>query len=120
MDWFNFKSILIAAIIFIPLERFFAVRSKQKLFRRGWANHLFYLLANGFLIKIGLVGIIVAAAGLSNWLVPASIKVMVSSQPYWLQFAEILVVADLGFLCSTSRLSRRPVALEFSCNTPQH
>jgi sterol desaturase/sphingolipid hydroxylase (fatty acid hydroxylase superfamily) len=97
MDWFNFKSILIAAIIFIPLERLFAVRSKQKLFRRGWANDLFYLLANGFLIKMGLVVIIVAAAGLSNWLVPASIKVMVSSQPYWLQFAEILVVADLGF-----------------------
>ncbi len=90
MDWFNFKSILIAAIIFIPLERVLALRSKQKLFRRGWANDLFYLLANGFLIKIGLIGIIVAAAGLSNWLVPASIKVMVSSQPYWLQFAEIL------------------------------
>ena len=48
MDWFNFKSILIAAIIFIPFERLFAVRSKQKLFRRGWANDPFYLLANGF------------------------------------------------------------------------
>ena len=40
MDVVNFKSILIAAIIFIPLERAFAVRPNQKIF--GPAGSMIY------------------------------------------------------------------------------
>ena len=97
MDWANFQGVLIAAVIFIPLERLFAIRAEQKLLRPGWINDLFYLLANGFLIKLCLALIIVATLGLSKWFMPTSIQVMARAQPYWVQFAEIIVIADLGF-----------------------
>ena len=54
-------------------------------------------MANGFLIKLGLAGIIILTLWLSKWLVPTSIQGMISSQPHWLQFFEILIIADLGF-----------------------
>jgi sterol desaturase/sphingolipid hydroxylase (fatty acid hydroxylase superfamily) len=97
MDWFGLKGALIAAVIFIPLERLFAVRPEQKILRAGWATDLFYFLVNGLIIKLGLAALIVATLALTNLLVPNSVPAMIAAQPYWLQFVEILIVADLGF-----------------------
>lgn len=97
MDWFGLMSVLIAAVIFVPLERLFALRAAQKVFRRGWLNDLFYLLVNGVFIRLGLTVIIVGTLWLTKLLVPNIVQEVVAAQPWWLQIIEVLVVADLGF-----------------------
>lgn len=54
MDIFGIKGLLICALIFIPFEHLFAERP-QKIFRKGLAVDLIYLLFNGFIIKVAIV-----------------------------------------------------------------
>jgi hypothetical protein len=54
-EWLNLKSLLIACLIFIPLERLLAMHPHQKVFRRGWWNDVIYVFANGWLIKLGVL-----------------------------------------------------------------
>src|SRR5689334_18815019 len=95
VEWL--KGLLLTALIFVPLERVLALRSSQKLFRRGWANDMVYFTVNGQLINLGLSavasGIIIAA----GWFVPAGFRSVVAAQPIWLQVLEIIVLSDLGF-----------------------
>jgi len=97
MDPLGFKTILITCLIFVPLERLLALHPNQKIFRRGWHTDVIYLLLNGALIKLGLLGVIFAVAFLSSWVVPASFRELVSSQPYWLQLVEAIILSDIGF-----------------------
>lgn len=97
MNWFEFKDLLLVVLIFVPLERVLALRPEQKILRGGWKVDLVHLFATGFLIKLGvglaLAGMIVGA----ERLVPAGWRAAVAAQPHWLQFVEILILADLGF-----------------------
>ena len=71
-DWLNLKGILIACLIFIPLERLLAMHPGQRIFRRGCWNDVIYLFMNGWLIKPGILLIIVGVMVVSRWLVPPS------------------------------------------------
>src|SRR5688572_10906564 len=93
----DFRLFLVAAFVFIPLERLFAAREGQKLLRDGWANDLVYVFVNGIVIRIGLVFALLAILALSALLVPASFRTAVAGQPPWLQVIEVLLIADLGF-----------------------
>jgi sterol desaturase/sphingolipid hydroxylase (fatty acid hydroxylase superfamily) len=96
-DWLNLKSILIACLIFIPLERLLAMHPLQGIFRRGWWNDVIYLFVNGWLIKLGVLIMIAGPIVVSAWLIPPPVRVAVAGQPYWLQIVEVVLVADLGF-----------------------
>lgn len=93
----DFRLFLVAAFVFIPLERLFAARKEQKLLRDGWANDLVYVFVNGIVIRVGLLFAIVAILALGAWMAPASLRSAVASQPLWLQLIEVLLLADLGF-----------------------
>src|SRR5438067_2208136 len=54
MDPLRLKVILITCVVFVPLERLFALHRKQKVFRLDWANDLFFLLLNGLVVKLPL------------------------------------------------------------------
>jgi sterol desaturase/sphingolipid hydroxylase (fatty acid hydroxylase superfamily) len=97
VELFNIKGVLIAALIFIPLERVFAMHAGQKVFRRGWGNDLIYMLFNGVVIKLGLAVLLFGVMILSGWLVPRELQASVAAQPLWLQSLQVIVVADLGF-----------------------
>ena len=60
MNLIDFKHLLLVVLIFVPLERVFALRTGQKILRPGWVVDLTHLLASGLLIKLGL-GITLAA-----------------------------------------------------------
>ncbi len=97
MDLIDLKQLLLVVLIFVPLERVFALRPGQKILRPDWALDLAHLLASGLLIKLGLT---LTLAGLilgTEQLVPAGWRAAVAAQPFWLQLVEILVLADLGF-----------------------
>ena len=54
MDLIDFKAILIASLIFVPLERILSLYPEQKVLRKHWVNDLVYLFINGIPIKIGI------------------------------------------------------------------
>ncbi len=93
----DFRLFLVAAFVFIPLERLFAARQGQKLLRDGWANDLVYVFVNGVVIRIGLIIAVLAILALSALIVPTSLRAAVADQPLWLQVIEVLLLADLGF-----------------------
>ena len=90
-----FKSLLLTAIVFIPLERILTLRT-QKIFRRHWLNDIVFSIANGYVVGVTLTLLIVAVTFAANLWLPG-LRGAVASQPGWLQFIEILFLADLGF-----------------------
>jgi sterol desaturase/sphingolipid hydroxylase (fatty acid hydroxylase superfamily) len=96
MDPFGFKVILIIFLVFVPLERLFAMHP-QKVFRRDWGNDVIFLLLNGVLTKLGLLALIVGIISAAAWIVPASFQAVVGGLPYWVQIPAIIVIADFGF-----------------------
>lgn len=97
MDPFGLKLILVTAIIFVPIERLFALHKEQKIFRAHWRNDVFFLLLNGLLIKAGLLALIAAAIFAASHLVPSSFQGWVGNLPLWIQIPAAVLLADLGF-----------------------
>jgi sterol desaturase/sphingolipid hydroxylase (fatty acid hydroxylase superfamily) len=93
LDYF-ILTLLIAALIFIPMERFFAKYQEQKLLRTGWVTDLKYFMFSHIGLQlISFFTIIPAQMIFNRWLNPTW-QHMVSSQPLVLQFIEILVIVD--------------------------
>lgn len=93
--------------IFVPLERFFALRRDQKVFRSGWRTDVIHFLINRFLIDAGSFVSVVLLMIFWHWAISASFQAMVAAQPGWLQFIEALVIIDvIGYfyhrLCHSS------------------
>jgi sterol desaturase/sphingolipid hydroxylase (fatty acid hydroxylase superfamily) len=89
------KTLLLAALVFIPFERLAAERSTQPVFRRGWAIDAFTAILNGLLVYVALLVVLgrvdaaaaVGAPHLRGW---------VSARPLWAQVVLALAVGDLG------------------------
>jgi len=96
MDPFGLKVIFITFLVFVPLERLFALHP-QKVFRRGWANDLIFLFLNGLLIKLGLLAVIGASIFAAAQILPASFQAAIGGLPYWVQIPAVIVLSDLGF-----------------------
>jgi sterol desaturase/sphingolipid hydroxylase (fatty acid hydroxylase superfamily) len=97
LNLFNFKGLLLAAIIFIPIEHLLPMHQGQKVLRRAWLNDLVYALLNSIVVAAGLTVIALLVATVSDWLLPKAFKAAVADQPYWLQFVALVILADLGF-----------------------
>jgi hypothetical protein len=46
----NLKNLLLAALIFIPIENLLPMHEGQKVLRRAWLNDLVYALLNGIIV----------------------------------------------------------------------
>ncbi len=93
---FHLRTILIAALILVPLERVFSLRAEQAVFRRWWWNDLFYQVFNRWpigLTMFALAGLVTAATEL----VPQTFRDTVAGSPLWLQLICLPIAADLGF-----------------------
>src|SRR5574341_1042272 len=112
-DWLNLKGVLIACLIFVPLERVLAMHPGQSIFRRGWWDDVIYLFVNGWLIKLGIGIIIAGAMVVTAWLVPPTVQATAAAQPYWLQIIEVIVLADLGFYFTHRMFHAVPVLWRF-------
>jgi sterol desaturase/sphingolipid hydroxylase (fatty acid hydroxylase superfamily) len=96
-EFFNLQLLLIVALIFIPLERMFALHPKQLILRRFWWNDIIYILVNRIPIFFAMATILVAAIAASAWIVPQSVRDWVSTLALWIQVLAALLIADLGF-----------------------
>jgi sterol desaturase/sphingolipid hydroxylase (fatty acid hydroxylase superfamily) len=93
LDYFVLE-LLILALLFIPMERIWALRRDQKIFRTGWQTdlkHFFVSHAGVQLISVlTLIPVQVAFA----WAVKLDFQQKVAAQPLILQFFEILLMVD--------------------------
>jgi len=97
MSFFDFASLVLPVMVFVPLERLLAARPTQPVFRRAWFTDVTYVLVNRPLIQIGLAAVIGIVTVTARGLVPPRVHTALASQPMWLQLAQIFVIADLGF-----------------------
>ena len=93
----DYSAILILACIFIPLERLLPLHAEQGPLRRGWANDLFYLLFNGFVVRAGSTVLFGAVMAAYRTYIDPSDTAWVAAQPIWLQAIAVIVIADIGY-----------------------
>lgn len=91
-----FFGLFVAALIFIPLERVFALHREQRIFRKGWATDIVHFLFNRFLIDIGLFVIVGPVILFLHFIISAKFQAAVAAQPRILQFFEAVLIADIG------------------------
>jgi sterol desaturase/sphingolipid hydroxylase (fatty acid hydroxylase superfamily) len=86
----------VLALLFIPLERLFALRPEQPIFRAGWQTDLAHFAVSHLLVQVTVLVTLVPAAIFFRWAVHPAIQTAVAAQPLALQFVEIVVIADLS------------------------
>jgi sterol desaturase/sphingolipid hydroxylase (fatty acid hydroxylase superfamily) len=96
-DIFGLRGLLLAILVFVPLERLFALRKEQRLFRQYWTLDVLYALFNSLLTKVGLAIIMVASISAADWVVPGRLREWVAALPLWLQVLGALVISDVTF-----------------------
>ena len=94
LDWFLLNLIFWSAI-FVPLERFFALRPEQPIFRHGWRTDLAYFFVSSLLIQVTTLLTLKPAEVLFAWTTSASWRSTIASQYIFLQLIEILLITDL-------------------------
>ncbi len=85
----------VLAVIFIPLERLFALHPRAVL-RRGWRTDLVHYLVNGAALKVGLLISVVAVGGVLRAFVPTPLRLAVAASPSWVQIVAGFAITTVG------------------------
>ena len=93
----SLRLFLFAALVFVPLERMFALRPEQPVLRRDLGSDLVYTFLNRLVVQAAVAVIIAGAAWLAANTVPAGVRTAVADAPLWAQLPAAILVADLGF-----------------------
>ncbi len=83
------------ALVFIPLERAFAVR-EAGIWRKGVGTDISLYFVNGIIPAILLSLPLSVAASAGHALVPSGVLQAIGEQPLWLRMAAGLVIGELG------------------------
>jgi sterol desaturase/sphingolipid hydroxylase (fatty acid hydroxylase superfamily) len=86
---------VVLAIIFIPLERLFALRPRQIL-RAGWRTDVVHYLINGAALKVGIVIAVAVVGTVLRAFVPAPFRAAIAASPGWVQIVAALAIATVG------------------------
>jgi lathosterol oxidase len=93
VDFFVLNLILYSAV-FVPLERLFALRPEQGVFRRQWLLDLTYFFLNSLLIEVLTLLTLRPALILFDWARSDALRAGVGSLPLLVQVPVLLLVAD--------------------------
>jgi sterol desaturase/sphingolipid hydroxylase (fatty acid hydroxylase superfamily) len=83
------------AIIFIPLERLFALRPRRVL-RAGWRTDVVHYLINVAALKVGIVIAVAVLGTVLRAFVPPSARAAIAASPGWAQIVAALAIATVG------------------------
>ncbi len=86
---------VVLAIIFIPLERLFALRPRRIL-RAGWRTDVVHYLINGAALKVGVVIAVAVVGTVLRAFVPAPFRATIAASPSWAQIVAALAIATVG------------------------
>ena len=93
LDFFVLNLVLYSAV-FVPLERLFALRAEQPVFRRQWLVDLTYFFVNSLIIEILTILTLAPAMVFFGWARVDSVREIVASLPLVLQVPLLVLVAD--------------------------
>jgi sterol desaturase/sphingolipid hydroxylase (fatty acid hydroxylase superfamily) len=93
LDFFVLNLLLYSAV-FVPLERLFALRRSQPVFRRQWPVDLTYFFINSLLIEVLTILTLGPALILFDWARGESVERVISGLPLLVQVPALLLVAD--------------------------
>jgi sterol desaturase/sphingolipid hydroxylase (fatty acid hydroxylase superfamily) len=88
--------LLMLAVIFVPLDRLFALRP-QKVFRKAVAVDLGYYFLNSLLTGLLLSAPLALVAWGAHRVVPGSVQTTVAAWPLWPRAPAALLVGEIGF-----------------------
>lgn len=94
LDWL-LLNLIFWSLLFIPLERFFALRKSQPIFRTGWKTDATYFFLSALLVQVVTLLTLKPAMVLFNWAAIPAVQETIRSLPGVVQFALILVFTDL-------------------------
>ncbi|HYO76106.1 MAG TPA: sterol desaturase family protein [Thermoanaerobaculia bacterium] len=94
LDYFVL-SLLVTALLFVPMEPLWPLHRQQRIFRDGWQTDLAYFFSNHVGVQLLAFVTIVPVQLFFAWAVDGPFQRAVAAQPVWLQFVEILFVVDL-------------------------
>ena len=95
LDWF-LLNLLVLSLLFVPLERLFARLKDQEIFRQGWRTDLIHFFMSHLFVQVSVFLALMPAKVLFSWAISSRLQHTVASQPFLLQFVEILVVSDFA------------------------
>jgi sterol desaturase/sphingolipid hydroxylase (fatty acid hydroxylase superfamily) len=95
LDWF-LLNLLALALVFVPMERLFARLREQGIFRAGWRTDAVHFFVSHLLVQVSVFLTLLPSKVFFAWAVSERLHRAVASQPYLLQFVEIILVADLA------------------------
>lgn len=87
-------SVLFLAMVFIPMEKVFPAKAKQKIFRAHWVTDLFYFLGQYLLWGFLVLWVLSYFSFWLNDIIPQNFRQKVIAQPWWLQAIEVIVLSD--------------------------
>lgn len=94
LDWL-LLNLMIYSAVYVPLERLFAHRPEQPIFRSGWRTDLTYFFVNTLLVQMMTLLTLRPAIVLFDWARVPAVTAWVSSLPFAAQLLGVLLVADL-------------------------
>ena len=86
----------ILAVLFVPLERLFALR-EERVFRKGIAADLAFYFVSSLVPSVLLSAPLAILAWVAHRLVPAEVTGTIAMWPLWLRIAASFVVGEVGF-----------------------
>lgn len=91
-----FLWLVLLAIVFMPLERLFAVR-RHKVFCKSFAGDIGFFFISGLVPSLLLTPVLALVAVGAHAVVPWRFQTAVADLPIWLRAAAALAVGEIGF-----------------------
>jgi len=93
LDFFVLR-VLFTGLLFIPLERIFAQRSEQHVFREEWREDLFYYLVSSLLVQVLTILTFLPAKSILDIVPMTELRAWVVTLPFAVQFIAIMFLTD--------------------------
>ena len=94
LDWFLLNLMAYTAV-FVPLERAFALRPAQRILRKGWRTDLAYFFVSTLFIQVLTLLTLKPAMLFFDWARHPGLTTFIAGLPGLVQFAAIVVLADI-------------------------
>ena len=94
LDWF-LLNLIVYSVVFIPIERLFARLPEQGIFRDGWRTDLSYFFISALLVQVTTILTLKPAMVFFDWAAAPAAQQWIRALPGTVQFALLIVVADV-------------------------
>ena len=123
--------LVLLSVIFVPLERLFALR-REKILRAGLGADLGYFFLNSVITSVLIAIPLSAVAVFMHRMLPGAYLAAVAALPFWLRLVLALVVGEIGsywghrwchnipFLWRFHAIHHSPVHVDFLVHTRVH